>query len=154
MSAAPADDFTPPRGFLIGAGFLATVALAAAFVGGAANVGTFRMEESPTVESRLLTIIDVGVGRAQVTDAETGRLLRVTNPGVEDGFVWGAVNGLSYGRKQMGAPIDAPYELARREDGRLTLTDLMTGQKVFLDSFGYGNAAAFARLLEQKEAAR
>ncbi|PZQ16056.1 MAG: photosynthetic complex assembly protein PuhC [Ancylobacter novellus] len=154
MATVPADDFSPPRGFLIGAGVLAAAALAAAFAGGAANVGAFRMEESPTVESRLLTILDAGVGKARVIDAETGRLLRVTEPGVEDGFVWGALNGLSYGRKQLGAPVDAPYELARREDGRLTLTDLMTGQKVFLDSFGYGNAGAFARLLEQKEGAR
>ena len=112
------------------------------------------MEESPTVESRLLTILDNGQGSSTVKDATTGDVLRVTSPGLEEGFVWGAVNGLSYGRKQIQAPADAPYELARRADGRITLTDLMTGQKVFLDSFGYGNAAAFARLFEQKEAAR
>ena len=153
MSARP-DDFTPPRAFLIGAASMAVVALAAAFLGGAANVGTFRMEDSPVVESRLLTILSGEISRATVKDAVTGEVLRVTSPGVEEGFVWGAVNGLSYGRRQMQAPADAPYELARRADGRLTLTDLMTGQKVFLDSFGYGNAAAFARLFEHKEATR
>lgn len=153
MSRSP-DDFSPPRPFLIGAGAMAAIALTAAFVGSRADVGTFRMEESPTVESRLLTILDSGVGSAIVKDAATGETLRVTTPGLAEGFVWGALNGLSYGRKQMHAPADAPYELVRRADGRITLTDLMTGQKVFLDSFGYGNAAAFARLFEHKEAAR
>jgi len=148
------DDFSPPRLFLMGAAGMALIALGAAFVGGTADVGTFRMEESPTIESRLLTILDSGVGSATVKDAATGELLTVTKPGLEEGFVWGALNGLSYGRKQIHAPDDAPYELARRADGRLTLTDLMTGQKVFLDSFGHGNAAAFARLFEHKEAAR
>lgn len=153
MSARP-DDFSPPRAFLIGAAAMAAIALVAAFVGRASDVGAFRMEESPTVESRLLTILDGGVGHATVKDATTGDLLAATNPGLEQGFVWGALNGLSYGRKQIGAPADAPYELARRADGRITLTDLMTGQKVFLDSFGYGNAAAFARLFNHREAAR
>ena len=153
MSARP-DDFSPPKAFLIGAAAMAVIALAVSFVGRASDVGTFRMADSPTVESRLLTILSASVGSATVKDAVTGELLRVTTPGIEEGFVWGAVNGLSYGRKQMGAPDDAPYELARRADGRITLTDLMTGQKVFLDIFGYGNAAAFARLFEHKEAAR
>lgn len=153
MSTRP-DDFSPPRAFLIGAAAMAVIALTAAFVGRTADVGTFRMADSPVVESRLLTILSPSIGHATVKDAVTGDLLRVTSPGVEEGFVWGAVNGLSYGRKQVKAPDDAPYELARRADGRLTLTDLVTGQKVFLDSFGYGNAAAFARLLERKEAAR
>ena len=153
MSERP-DDFSPPPAFLMGAATMAVIALAAALYGSRSDVGTFRMEESPTVESRLLTILDNGQGSSTVKDATTGDVLRVTSPGLEEGFVWGAVNGLSYGRKQIQAPADAPYELARRADGRITLTDLMTGQKVFLDSFGYGNAAAFARLFEQKEAAR
>ena len=153
MSVRP-DDFSPPRAFLIGAAAMAMLALVAAATGSAANVGTFRMPESPVVESRLLTILTKSEGSAAVKDAVTGELLRVTAPGLEEGFVWGAVNGLSYGRRQIKAPDDAPYELARRADGRITLTDLMTGQKVFLDSFGYGNAAAFARLFDSKEAAR
>ncbi len=152
--SAGSDDLTPPRPFLIGAGALVAIALVAAIAGRATDVGTFRMEDSPQVESRLLTILNTSAGRSTVKDAVSGAVIRVTAPGIEDGFVWGAVNGLSYGRKQLGAPDDAPYELARRADGRLTLTDLITGQKVFLDSFGYGNAAAFARLLEHQEAAR
>lgn len=149
-----AHDFAPPRIALVAAGVMAVLAFAAALAGRNAEIGVARMAESPNVESRLIRIANGADFSATVTDAIDGSLIKVAKAGVEEGFVWGAVNGLSYGRKLAEGPLDAPYELARRADGRLTLTDLITGQTVFLDAFGQGNATALARLLETKEAAR
>ncbi|GLK78286.1 photosynthetic complex assembly protein PuhC [Methylopila turkensis] len=148
-----ADNLAPPRIALIGAGLLAAAAFGAALLG-RADIGAMRNSQSPTVESRSLVILATGVGSSSVFDAETGALIRATSPGVEDGFVWGAVNGLSYGRKRVGGALDAPYMLVRRADGKLTLTDSVTGQRVLLNSFGTSNVAAFDRLLAHKEAAR
>lgn len=147
------DHLAPPRIALIAGAVLAAAAFGAALLG-RADIGALRVSESPTVESRSLVILENGVGASSVFDAQTGKLIRNTTLGVEDGFVWGAVNGLSYGRKHVGGAADAPYTLARRADGKLTLTDTVTGQRVLLNSFGTSNAAAFERLFEHKESAR
>lgn len=149
-----AEDFSPPRGALIGAAVLMAAAFIGAVVSRTTDVGAARLIEAPMVQSRMLTVTSASDGSAVVTDAGDGSLVRDAKPGAEDGFIWGAINGLSYGRKQIGGPLDAPYELSRRADDRLVLTDTVTGQKVFLKSFGSSNAAAWARLLEHKEAAR
>lgn len=151
---ATIEQLAPPRFALIGAAAMIVLAFGMALLGSVADFGSYRMAESPIVESRLINIVNARDFTATVTDATDGSLIKVAKANQEEGFVWGAVNGLSYGRKLGKAPLDAPYELARRADGRLTLTDPTTGQKVFLDSFGPGNAVAFARLLERKEAAR
>lgn len=147
-------ELAPPRIALIGAGVMIVLAFAAAIVARVTDVGSYRMADSPIVDSRLINIVNARDFTATVTDATDGSLIKVAKANAEEGFVWGAVNGLSYGRKLAKAQLDAPYELARRADGRLTLTDPTTGQKVFLDSFGPGNAVAFARLLDRNEAAR
>jgi putative photosynthetic complex assembly protein len=149
-----ANDYAPPRWALIGAGVMIVLVFAAALAGRHAEFGALRVSESPVVESRLIRIANAADFSATVTDAKDGSLIQVARAGAEEGFVWGAVNGLSYGRKQAGAALDAPYELARRADGKLTLTDTATGQKVLLNSFGKGNTAAFAKFLERKEASR
>ena len=46
-----------------------------------------------------------------------------------------------------------PFELIARADGRLTLVDPATGERVDLESFGPTNAGAFARLLTAQPAA-
>jgi len=41
---------------------------------------------------------------------------------------------------------DAPFLLIGRTDGRMTLQDPSTGQRIDLESFGPSNAAVFASL--------
>ena len=147
-------DYAPPRFARYLAAVIVVATFAAAVMGRAWDIGTFHIPESAVVQSRLLRIVNTRDFTATVTDARTGALVTVAKIGPENGFIWGAVNGLSYGRKLIGAGPDAPYQLDRREDGRLVLTDTATGQKVFLNAFGSGNLAAFARLLEHKEAAQ
>lgn len=148
------NDYAPPRAARYVAGMIIAATFAAAVMGRAWDVGTFHIPDSPVVQSRMLKIINTRDFTATVTDATTGATVAIAKLTPETGFIWGAVNGLSYGRKLVGAGPELPYELTRRADGRLVLTDTATGQKVFLNAFGSGNLAAFAKLLEHREAAK
>mgnify|MGYP006276983711 CR=1 FL=1 len=46
-----------------------------------------------------------------------------------------------------GQGAEQPFQLIARADGRLTLADPVTGQRIDLESFGPANAGVFARLL-------
>lgn len=153
-ASAKVRDYAPPRAARWAAGVIIAATFAAAVMGRAWDVGTFHLPESPVVQSRLLTIVNSRDFTATVTDATTGALVQVAKLTPETGFIWGAVNGLGYGRKLTGAGPEVPYELARRADGRLVLTDTATGQRVVLEAFGAGNRAAFAKLLEHQDASK
>ena len=147
-------DFAPPRFALIAAAAMMAATFGAAVLARVTDIGASRSADSAIVQSRLLRIVNARDFSATVTDAADGRLLRVAKTGSEDGFIWGAINGLSYGRKLSGVGMGEPYQLVRRADGKLALIDPTTGQKIPLNAFGPDNVAAFARLLEQKDAAR
>jgi putative photosynthetic complex assembly protein len=57
------------------------------------------------------------------------------------------MRGLNRARMQRNLPLDTPWRLIRWDNGRMTLSDTATGQRVELDAFGKTNAAAFARFL-------
>ena len=50
-------------------------------------------------------------------------------------------------RRSAASGPEPPFELIARADGRLTLADPATGERVDLESFGPTNAGVFARLL-------
>jgi putative photosynthetic complex assembly protein len=51
-------------------------------------------------------------------------------------------------RRKQGLGAEPAFELIARADGRLTLSDPATGERVDLESFGPTNAGVFARLLD------
>lgn len=100
------------------------------------------------VESRALRFEDRSNGSVAVIDGVTGRLLEEASG--EQGFLRGTVRALARERlsRQMGP--EQAFDLTARADGRLVLSDPLTGQKVDLASFGPTNAAVFARYLPSK----
>lgn len=66
----------------------------------------------------------------------------------EQGFLRGALRGLARMRKMDGLDDAAPFRLVAWANGRLTLTDQATGQRIDLEAFGPTNAGVFAQLLE------
>jgi putative photosynthetic complex assembly protein len=70
----------------------------------------------------------------------------------ENGFVRGALRALARERKLRGLDHTQPFVLIGRVDGRLTLEDPATGQRIDLESFGPMHAGAFARLLQPSNA--
>jgi putative photosynthetic complex assembly protein len=95
--------------------------------------------------TRDLRFDDRADGAVTVRDS-TGTVIAVLPPG-GDGFIRGALRGLSRERRQVEAERDTPFRLTDWTDGRLTLEDRATGRSVDLRAFGATNAAAFARLL-------
>ena len=63
------------------------------------------------------------------------------------GFVRGALRALTRERHARGIGPDKPFDLIARVDGRVTLMDPTTGQRVDLESFGPTNTAEFSRFL-------
>ena len=106
--------------------------------------GPDQLAAAPTVQRSLLfqDYKDHGV---LVADGLTGEKLTVLYG--EQGFVRGALRALSRERHSRGIGSDKPFDLIARVDGRVTLMDPSTGQRVDLESFGPTNTAEFSRFL-------
>ena len=98
-----------------------------------------------TVSERLLRFEDSPGGGVAVIDGETGKLLTTVTG--EQGFFRGAIRALARDRMARKIGAEEPFKLISRADGRLTLFDPVSGQRVDLESFGPTNAAVFAQFL-------
>lgn len=98
-----------------------------------------------TVSERLLRFEDSTGGGVAVIDGETGKLL--TTMTGEQGFLRGALRALARDRLSRKIGSEQPFKLIARTDGRLTLFDPVTGQRIDLESFGPTNAAVFVPFL-------
>jgi putative photosynthetic complex assembly protein len=97
---------------------------------------------------RSLVFQDQKDGGVRVEDGVTGETLTVLHG--EQGFVRGALRALTRERYSRGIGSTAPFELIARVDGRVTLLDPSTGQRVDLESFGPSNVAEFSRFLAMR----
>jgi len=102
---------------------------------------------APTLQ-RSLVFQDHKDGGVRVEDGVTGETLTVLHG--EQGFVRGALRALSRERYSRGIGSAVPFELIARVDGRVTLFDPSTGQRVDLESFGPSNVAEFSRFFAMK----
>ena len=140
-----------PRGVLmaIGGVLLASViAVAAVRMSGT----TIRVPDEAAVAMRELRFEDRPDGSVVVIDAPTKTVIHTMTG--ENGFFRGAVRGLARERRRVGLGPEQPFQLIGRADGRLTLVDPATGQRIDLESFGPTNAAVFARFMTDVPASR
>ena len=98
-----------------------------------------------TALERSLRFEDRADGGVSVLDGRTGALLTVLRG--EQGFVRGTLRALARERHARGIGSAPPFDLVARTDGRVTLRDSATGQKIDLDAFGPTNTAEFTRFL-------
>ena len=99
----------------------------------------------PQTVQRSLIFEDQKDGGVRVADGVSGQTLTVLYG--EQGFVRGALRALARERFSRGIGSGQPFDLIARVDGRVTLMDPSTGQRVDLESFGPTNTAEFARFL-------
>lgn len=140
---------SPPTGF---GTRHAGLAIAVVLVGLVLSVATLkqggliaRAPDAAATAVRALRFEDRSDGSVAVIDHARGtELERVQG---EAGFLRGALRALVRERQRRGLGPEIPFTLAARTDGRLTLADPATGERVDLESFGPTNAAVFARLL-------
>ena len=106
--------------------------------------GPDQLAAAPTVQ-RSLIFEDQKDGGVRVADGVSGQTLTVLYG--EQGFVRGALRALARERFSRGIGSAQPFNLIARVDGRVTLMDPSTEQRVDLESFGPTNTAEFARFL-------
>lgn len=138
-----------PRLPLYGAILLVAFSILAVAFGRVTEIGTLRLPGGTPVAVRDLAFSEVANGDLLVSDARTGETILLIAPNTE-GFVRGALRGLTQERRVRRADLAAPYRLILWDGGHLTLSDTATGQRVPLDAFGPTNSAAFMRFLNKE----
>jgi putative photosynthetic complex assembly protein len=100
--------------------------------------------DADTVWQRQLVFVDTSGGSVLVKDHLTGKTLAQFDG--EQGFLRGTLRALARERKRRGIGPEAPFSVLGRSDGRLTLMDPSTSQRIDLESFGPTNSAVFEKL--------
>jgi putative photosynthetic complex assembly protein len=141
-SDAPLGQGTPWPIWAIGG----LLALTLAVVTWQSQVGGGPVKEAvPSVQwQRSLRFEDRPNGDIAVLDAATQR--EVARFQGEQGFLRGSLRALARERQRNGLGPQAPFELTGHVDGRITLRDTATGQRIALESFGPTNSAVFSQL--------
>lgn len=139
---SPLGQGTPWPIWALGALLLLTLAAVAwqSRIGG----GPVAQETASVQWQRSLRFEDRPNGDIAVIDAAS--LREVARFQGEQGFLRGSLRALTRERQRRGLGPQAPFELTGHVDGRLTLRDTATGQRIALESFGPTNSAVFAQL--------
>lgn len=111
-----------------------------------------RFEDAQALWQRELRFVDAPNGDVLALDAGNGET--VARFAGEQGFVRGTLRALARERGRRGLGADAPLQLVAQGDGRLTLRDPATGERIGLEAFGSSNLAVFAALRPAPLAAR
>jgi putative photosynthetic complex assembly protein len=98
------------------------------------------------VVARDLRFEDRPGGAVAVFDGVDHSLVEIV-PGGSDSFVRSTLRSMARDRLRDGAGSEVAFHLAGHADGRLTLTDPVTGRRLDLVAFGSDNAKAFSRWL-------
>lgn len=123
--------------------------IVAVLVGRTAEVGLVMTPPSTPAEEIRLAFDPVAGGDLVVRDADTGRTVAIL-PAEGDGFIRGVLRGLDRGRAKTRTSGEPVFVLTRWKDGRLSISDPLSGERFDLNSFGSDNLAAFARLLPSR----
>ncbi len=126
-------------------GFAAT----ATVFGTITDIGTVRNGFGEPAAIRDIVISGSIDDRIEVIDARSNSVIASYAQG-EGGFVRGSMRALSRIRFATDVNGTEPYRLIRWRNGALTLSDTVSGERIFLDAFGPDNAAVFAKLIEEE----
>lgn len=147
------DEIHVPRGPLLGMALLIGITMLAVALIRLSGTDISSRSQAAVVAERSLHFQDAPDGSIRVLQVLPGAgqaaapaVLQVIAPG-EGGFLRGALRALVRERRLAGLGAETPFRLVARADGRLTLEDPATAQRVDLESFGPTNSAVFARLL-------
>jgi putative photosynthetic complex assembly protein len=105
-----------------------------------------READAQAVITKQLRFEDRSDGSIAVISAPDGRVVKVIEG--EAGFVRGILRAMARERRIKEVNQTIPFELIARADGRLTLLDPATGNRIDLESFGKDNVIEFAVLLK------
>ena len=142
--AAPSASMKPPIRKPIGyllvfLGIIVVLVAAARFHGPAWTV-----KDAPVLWQRELVFADTPDGQILAIDYIDSK--EVSKFKGEQGFLRGTLRALARERKRRNIGPEAPFQVIAHTDGRLTLLDPSTSQRIDLESFGPVNSAIFRSL--------
>ena len=144
-----------PRGALYGAGgmigltILVVFAVRGGMLPAREKAPELRTEKQVSVvATRDFRFADRKDGALIATDAKTGEVALVLEPGSNSGFVRGVMRSMMRERSLHNVARDGPVTVTQWADGALTLKDASTGRVLELGSFGQTNRDSFAQLLQ------
>lgn len=126
---------------------LLAFAVSATVFGNYTGIGTVKDTFGKPVDIRDIVITTLPNDLIQVTDAHTKQIVQTFEAG-QGGFVRGSIRPLTRVRAATDPANAEPYRLIRWQNGAISLSDTVTGQRYYLNAFGKDNAAAFAALLD------
>lgn len=146
-SAMP--QITPPRPILRVAVAMVVLTFALAILATRFGIGKAADVYENPVAQRALSFDDAPDGGILVKDGGSGELALTLPPGT-NGFLRGALRALADRRRIAEKPADAPFLLTAWQDGRVTLDDPETGERVAVSSFGPTQVKSFVALLDRE----
>jgi len=105
---------------------------------------TWTVKDAPVLWQRELVFADTPDGQILVSNYSDSKEVALFKG--EQGFLRGTLRALARERKRRGIGPEAPFRVIEHTDGRLTLLDPSTSQRIDLESFGPANAAIFRNL--------
>ncbi len=138
-----------PRLPLFGAIAFVAFAFSIIIFGQQTGIGTMLTEQGEPVDMIDLTIRQGDADRIVVAEALSGRVLADYSP-EEGGFVRGSLRALDRMRMVAGVRIDEPYRVIRWSSGAVSLSDTVTGERIYLNAFGPDQVAAFGKFLDSE----
>lgn len=144
-----ADTF--PRWVLLAVGFILAFSLISVALVRLTGNGPDQAP-GPVAVERTLRFEDRSNGDIAVIDGQSGDLLTTVQG--EQGFLRGAVRALARERRTRHLGSEQAFQLIASADGRLTLFDPATGQRIELVAFGPTNAGVFAPFLAMQAASK
>lgn len=145
-SAMP--QLTPPKPMLRVAIAIIAVVFTMAIL--SSQFGIFKspdVYENP-VAQRALSFADAPDGGILVRDGSTGEVALTLPPGT-NGFLRGALRAMADRRRVSQKSPDAPFLLTAWGDGRISIEDPETGQRIAVSSFGPTQVRSFVALLDK-----
>ena len=140
--SAPLGTSTPWQIWVIGAVLAITLA---AVTWETRTSGGVMASDTPAVAwQQTLRFEDRPSGAVAVVDASSGKEIALFQG--EQGFLRGTLRAMARERQSRGLGSEAPFELMGHVDGRVTLRDTATGERLNLESFGPTNSAVYSQL--------
>ena len=117
--------------------------LALTLFGRLTDIGTVRVPLGEPVAVRDITILS-STNHAAIVDTRSRQTIAEVN---HEGFVFGVIRGLERTRMTRSISADQPYRLIKWQNGWISLSDTVTGERIYLNAFGPDNAADFEQFL-------
>jgi putative photosynthetic complex assembly protein len=146
-SSSAMPQLTPPKPILRVAVIVVLATFTLAVLASQFGIGKSRDEYGAPVAQRSLSFDDAPDGGILVTDGVTGELA-LTLPSGTNGFLRGSLRALADRRRIAQLSQEAPFMLTAWEDGRVTLDDPLTKQRIAVSSFGPTQVKSFVALLD------